>query len=257
MKSCVLRIISDDPENSLVELTVTGNTPFPMIDVPPDQTFPPEVLQDVDACETALPFPVSNKGICPLEITNFEISGNPTEYSLSGLPSFPILLDPGHIAGDGNLDTVFGPTVLDRARLGEVSVTYVSEPVLGIETTLSQDLCGEGTRTGARVLVRHGGVPLAEVKSIKLHRINANRNGNRLDTVDQAMRLSLQTVTPTAPCAPFMFHREYSTVDNPIQLLPGVYQVTVQVRIGGQNKRKTVGFDVSSCDFNPTVVVDF
>lgn len=256
-KTCTLTITSDDPDDDPVTLTLTGNTPFPMIDVPPDQTFPPEVLQDVDACTTGLPFPVSNIGICPLEITDFEISSNPAEYSLSGLPSFPILLDPGHIAGDGDLDTVFGPLALDRDALGVVSVTYISEPILGTETTVDRDMCGEGTRTGARVLVRHGGVPLAEVKSIKLHRINANRNNDRLDTVDQAMKLTLQTVTPATPCAPFMFHREYSTVDNPIQLLPGSYQVTVQVRIDGRNKKKSVGFDVSSCDFNPTVVVDF
>jgi len=104
---------------------------------------------------------------------------------------------------------------------------------------------------------RHGGVPLTEVKSIKLHRINSNRNGDRLDTVDQAMNLPLQTESPAAPCAPFMYHREHSTVGNPIQLLPGSYQVTVQARIDGHNRKKTVGFDVSSCDFNPTVVVDF
>lgn len=257
MKMCTLTITSDDPDDNPVLLTLTGNTPAPMIDVPPDQAFPPEVLQDVDACTTAQPFPVSNTGICPLEITDFGISGNPTEFSLSGLPSFPILLDSGHIAGDGNLNTVFGPVALDRARLGELSVTYVSDSILGTQSTVTRDLCGEGARTGARVLVRHGGIPLTEVKSIKLHRINANRNGNRLDTIDQSMKLPLQTITPASPCAPFMFHKEYSTVGNPIQLLPGSYQITVQARIGGKNEKKTVGFDVSSCDFNPTVVVDF
>jgi hypothetical protein len=46
-------------------------------------------------------------------------------------------------------------------------------------------------------------------------------------------------------------------VSNPIQLLPGSFQVTVQTRINGKMMKKTVGFDVSSCDFNPTVVVDF
>ena len=93
------------------------------------------------------------------------------------------------------------------------------------------------------------------MKRIKLQRINANRNGNRLDTVDNARDAVL--VMPPGTCAPFAYHREYSTVSNPIQLLPGSFQVTVHVRIDGRNQRKTVGFDVSSCDFNPTVVVDF
>jgi hypothetical protein len=239
-------------------LTLTGNTPIPVIDVPPDLAFPPEVLQDVDACETPLPFPVSNtNALCPLTITNFEIDSNPAEYSLSGLPSFPIVLEPGHITGAGDLSVVFAPEVLDRARLGQVSVTYVSEPILLTMTTVSRDLCGEGVRTGARVLVTHGGVPLDEVKSIRLHRLVGNRNQNRLDTVDNVHNVLLQTENPASPCGPFLYHREYATVSNPIQLAPGSYQVTVMARINGKNAKKTVGFDVSSCDFNPTIVVDF
>jgi hypothetical protein len=120
-----------------------------------------------------------------------------------------------------------------------------------------RNLCGEGVRTGARVLVTHNGTPLPLVKSIKLHRVNANSNRPRLDTVDNARNLSLQTVDPDAPCEPFQFHREYGTVSNPIQLLPGSYRLTVQTRINGKMRKLTVGFDVSSCDFNPTIVVDF
>lgn len=256
-KMCTLTIDSDDPDEGSIDLTLTGNTPLPMIDVPPDLGFPPTVLQDVAACSSGELFPVSSTGECPLEITEFTISDNAEEYSIDGLPSFPILLEPGHIAGEGALHLVFEPDVLDRARQGQVSVTYVSEPVTGEETTVVRNLCGEGVRTGARVLVTHGGVPLDEVKRIKLQRINANRNGNRVDTVDNSMNLLLQTETPPAPCGPFQYHREYSTVSNPIQLLPGFYQVTVQARIDGQNRHKTVGFNVDSCDFNSTVVVDF
>jgi hypothetical protein len=256
-KLCTLTITTDDPDEPVIMLPLTGNTPLPMIDVPPDLAFPPEVLQDVDACETPLPFPVSSTGTCPLTITNFEINSNPIEYSLSGLPSFPILLDSGHIAGDGDLSVVFAPEVLDRARLGQVSVTYVSEPILGTETTVQRDLCGEGVRTGARVLVTHGGVPLDEVKSIRLHRLVGNRNRDRLDTVDNVHNVTLQQENPASPCGPFLYHREYATVSNPIQLAPGSYQVTVMARINGGNAKKTVGFDVSSCDFNPTIVVDF
>jgi len=256
-KTCNLTVSSDDPETPSVVLVLHGNTPLPEIDVPPDLAFPPEVLQDVDVCTTPLPFPVSNTGSCDLNITAYGISNNTAEYSVAGLPSFPIILEPGHIAGEGDLSLVFAPLALARARFGEVSVTYVSEPILGTLSTVHRALCGEGVRTGARVLVRQGGVPLPEVKSIKLHRINANRNGNRLDTIDQAMNLALQTVPSSAPCPAFQYHREYGTIDNPIQLLPGSYQVTVQARIDGHNLKKTVGFDVSSCDFNPTVVVDF
>ncbi len=256
-KSCKLTITTDDPINPVVMIPLTANTPLPMIDVPLDQGFPPTVIQSVGACSTAQPFPVSNTGTCPLRITNFEISTNPAEFSLLGLPSFPIILEPGHIAGEGDLNTVFAPDLLDRARPGEVAVTYVSEPILGTTTTVERNLCGEGVRTGARVLVTRAGVPLPVVKSISLHRINANRNRNRLDSVDNVKDVALTAIAPPSPCAPFQYHREYSTVSNPVQLPPGSYQVTVQARIDGKIRSKVVGFDVDTCGFNPTIVIDF
>jgi hypothetical protein len=95
------------------------------------------------------------------------------------------------------------------------------------------------------------------VEKIHLQRINANRNRDRLDTQDQAMDLPLVTVIPAAPCEPFQYHREYGTVSNPIQLLPGSYQVTVSAIINGKHKSKTVAFDLDTCDFNANIVVGF
>jgi M6 family metalloprotease-like protein len=256
-KSCTLVIETDDPDTPTISKTVTADTPLPEIDVPPDLGFPPTVIQSVGACTNANPFPVSNVGNCPLRISNFAISAGSPEFSLSGLPSFPIILEPGHIAGEGDLDVVFGPTVLDRDRPGTLSVSYVSEPITGAVTVVDRALCGEGVRTGARVLATAGGVPLAEVEQIRLQRINANRNKNLLDTVDNARNLALQAVVPGAPCAPFQYHREYGTVSNPIQLLPGSYQVTVTAIVNGRRTKKSVGFDVNTCGFNPTIVVNF
>jgi hypothetical protein len=215
------------------------------------------VIQSVGACSTALPFPVSNTGTCNLKITNFAITDHPDEYALQSLPSNPIILEPGHIAGEGDLDILFTPAVLDRDRTGAVSVTYETDPFTHASATVTSALCGEGVRTGARVLVKAGGIPLASVERIHLQRINANRNGNLLDTVDVVRNAPLQTVTPALPCGPFQFHREYGTVSNPIQLLPGSFQVTVTAIVNGRRVKKTVGFDVNTCTFNPTIVVDF
>lgn len=257
-KSCTLVINSNDPDTPIVSKTVTADTPVASIDVPPNQSFLPEVIQSAGVCTTLKPFPISNTGACNLSITNVSIGGtNAGDFGLSGLPSFPIILEPGHIAGEGNLKTVFAPTALDRDRLGTLSVTYVSDAITGATAQVTRDLCGEGVLTGARVLVRAGGVPLSMVEKIQLQRINANRNKNQLDTNDVARNLSLQTVTPGGACAPFQFHREYGTVANPIQLLPGSYQVTATAIVNGKRQSKSVGFDVSTCDFNPTVVVDF
>jgi hypothetical protein len=258
-KSCTLKITTDDPDTPMITLTVTGNTPSASIDVPPDMSFPAEVVQSVGACTTAQPFPISNTGRCPLTITSVAIAGpNPDlgDYSMSGLPSFPIILEPGHIVGEGDFDVVFGPTVVDRDRLGNIRVTYVSDAVTGATTMVTRELCGEGVRTGARVLVTAGGVPLAMVDSIHLQRLTANRNKKLLDSVDNARDLPLTTVDPDGVCPSFQYHREYGTVSNPIQLAPGSYSVTVSARVDGRIRKKTVGFDVQTCDFNPTVVVD-
>jgi hypothetical protein len=256
-KSCTLVITTDDPDTPVNTLTVTANTPLASIDAAPDQGFPPTVIGSVGACESRQPFPVSNTPSCNLHITDVAISSNDPEFSLSGLPSFPIILEPGHVAGEGALMTVFDPDFLGRARTGSVSVTYVSDPVTGATMNVTRSLCGEGVRTGARVLVKAGGVPLASVERIHLQRINGNRNKNLLDAVDNVKDVPLQTVVPGAPCASFQYHREYGTVSNPIQLLPGSYQVTVAAIVNGKRQNKTVGFDVTTCDFNPTIVVEY
>jgi hypothetical protein len=257
-KTCDLVITSSDPDEPSVTLVVHGTTPAGSIDVAGDQGFLPEVIQTVGPCTTAKPFPISNTGKCNLKITNITIGGtNADDFALSGLPSFPIILEPGHLAGEGDLETVFAPTDLDRDRLGTLTVTYESDPVSGATMNEVRDLCGEGVFTGARVLVRAGGLPLDVVKQIHLQRINANRNKIRLDTSDVAKNLPLQTVIPAPPCGSFQFHREYGTVSNPIQLLPGAYQVTATAIVNGKQAKKTVGFDVGTCDFNPMVIIDF
>ncbi len=256
-KVCTVVITTDDPDTPVLVKEVTANTPVPMIDMPPDQGFPPTVIQSVGACSSAGQFPVSNTGSCNLTITGFAITDNGDEFSLAGLPSFPIILEPGHVAGEGDLTMVFAPDVLDRDRVGQLTVTYLSDPITKSMTSVTRALCGEAVRTGARVLVTAGGVPLAMVEQIKIGRINANRNKNLVDTVETARNLPVQNVILGTPCAPFQYHREYGTVSNPIQLLPGSYQVTATAIVNGKRKHKTVGFDVSTCGFNPTVMINF
>ncbi len=112
----------------------------------------------------------------------------------------------------------------------------------------------EDVTPSLRALVTNGGVPIPMVEQIKIQRLGGNRNKKIVDTVDVAKDLPLQNV---GLCTSFSYHREYGTVENPIQLLPGSYEVTVTAMINGKRKSKTVGFDTSTCTFNPSIIVDF
>jgi hypothetical protein len=69
--------------------------------------------------------------------------------------------------------------------------------------------------------------------------------------------LPLTSVIPTSPCAPFQYHREFGTVDNPTLLVPGSYIVSVQATVNGKKVNQSVSFDVNTCGFNPNIVVKF
>jgi len=256
-KSCTLRITSDDPDTPVVDLIVTANTPCSEIDVSPDQCFSPTVIQSVGACNTLESFPISNKGSCPIKIPSITLGGaNSNAYFMSGLPSFPINLQPGHTVGDGDLDIGFAPITLSRDTLASIDVTYETDPITHATTVETRILNGEGVRTGARVLVTHNKVAVPLVEKLMIQRITGNRNRPLLNTVDNAMNLLPITVTPAAPCGSFQYHREYSTVSNPIQLLPGSYRITATAKVNGKKYTKTIGFDVNTCGFNANIAIE-
>jgi hypothetical protein len=110
----------------------------------------------------------------------------------------------------GDLKVVFAPTAVARERTAQATVTFVSNPATGATSTQTIQLCGEGVRTGARVLVTHGGVPLTDVHEIELKRLDATVGGFPKE-VDEQRNVMLQTVAPTpgSGCPSLQFHREY------------------------------------------------
>jgi len=136
-----------------------------------------------------------------------------------------------------------------------VKVTWESDPITHATTSMSRNLCGEGTSRGARVLVTAGGVPLQIVDKIQLHRLNSNRKSISIDNMNN---VPLQPpVAQTAPCASFLFHREWGGVTNPIQLTAGDYQITVTATVNNKKVSKTVSFTLETCSFNQNIVVAF
>jgi hypothetical protein len=251
---------SNDPDEPTISIPLTGNTPSPLLTVGPDLTFPPTVIQSVGACSSALPFLVTNTGTCPVTVNSIAIGGtDAANYSLLGDPGAPITIDPGEQVGEGALMSVFRPDAIDRDRVGTLAVNWLSDPIAATTTTTNRNQCGEGVLTGARVLVRIGGVPAPLVEKLQLQRLTANRNRKIVDTVDNKLNLPLQTWTPEpgTSCQAFSYHREFGTVGNPVMLAPGSYTVTATAVVNGRRRNKTVAFDVNTCGFNPTVIVDF
>jgi hypothetical protein len=257
-QTAALTIPSDDPVHPSVTVQATAQGGVGSLGLSPDLRFPPTVIQSLGACQSLRPLLVSNTGTCNLTITNVALGGaNASDFSLSGLPAFPITLEPGHVVGSGALNTVFAPTALARERTANVTVTFVSDPTTGTTSNQTRQLCGEGVRTGARVLVTQAGVPMPQVHEIELKRLGGHFGFAK--EVDEVRNVPLQTVTPTAgtACAPFQFHREYGGVSNPEQLVPGVYRLKVEAIIAGKEERKTVWFSVDTCGFDGTIGVDF
>ena len=99
---------------------------------------------------------------------------------------------------------------------------------------------------------------MAQVHEIELKRVKGRLFGFDKE-VDEVKNAPLQTVTPGAgtACAAFQFHREYGAITNPTQLRPGLYQLKVEAKIAGKEVHKKIFFNVPTCGFNGTIVVDF
>ncbi len=261
-KSCTLKFTTNDPDSPVITRTVTATLPATILSATPDSglAFLPEVVQSTGACSSFKPLTITNQGKCPVTINGVTIGGpEAVDYSVTALPQLPLNLQPGQTLGEGNPTLRFGPFGLDRDRQGTVSVGYVTDAAAGTTGSLLRNACGEGVRTGARVLVRYQGVPVSLVEKLQLQRITGNRNGKvpNVDSIESLQNARLVSVTPAQPCASFQYHREYGTVSNPNQLLTGNYQVTATILVGRKRLTRTVAFSVATCDFNPQVIVEF
>ena len=261
--ACTLSIASNDPDEPIVEVPLTGETPLNALADLEDLTFDPTVIQEIGPGEDRLALPVVNGGMCPVTVT--DISDDSEHYDVAGEPVLPVILQTGEQLGDGALEMLFQPLTLARELTGTVTVTYEEDPITGDTNSVSANLCGEGVHTGARVLVTRDGTPVDLVESIQLLRQTGNTNGKgkggKTDSVDVAHDVPLSSVVGVGPACPsFDYHMEYGTVANPIQLLPGDYLLTVMVPNAsgkGKKSKMTQAFSVEVTDFVHTIVVDF
>src|SRR5262249_45264930 len=142
-QTCTLTIVSNDSSTPSLAVQAIAQGGAGSLGLSPDQRFSPTVIQSVGTCQLPKPFVVSNTGTCNLTITNVTIGGaNASDFSLSGLPAFPITLQPGHVVGSGALNAVFAPTAAARERTANVTVTFVTDPTTGGTSSRTRELCG-------------------------------------------------------------------------------------------------------------------
>jgi hypothetical protein len=259
VRTTTLTIQSNDPSMPALTIAVTAQAGAGAIGTTATVRFDPTVIHSIGNCHSARPLVISNTGSCSVEVTDVSISGtNAGDYSLSGLPALPVTLEPGHEVGMGDLKAVFAPAAVAREHTAQAMVTFIPNPATGVTNTQTVALCGEGVRTGARVLVTQGGVPMALVHEIELKRLDATVGGFPKE-VDEQRNVALQTVTPTpgSGCAALQFHREYGGASNLRQLVPGVYQLKIEATIAGKEEERKMWFQVETCGFDGTIVVDY
>lgn len=257
---CSLVLTCNDPETPTVEISVVGSTPGTTLDVPPDVAFPPTVVQDVAACGSPVPFPVTNVGVCPVTITGFGIVQAGSDYSVVNLPALPVTLLPGEALGDGLLELVFAPETVARHLEAQVEITYVSHlPAVGDTETVTRNLCGEGTRTGVRVLVTEDDVPVPKLEFLEFYRVYYPDTVNEsLGVVTFEANVTLRHVAEDPPCTGFDYHREWGALDDPRILAPGTYQVSAKIiNSEGLLETRIARFELGDCDFRHDLRIDY
>ena len=257
---CTLRILSNDPDENPLLVIFTGSTPAVSLDILPPVGFPPTVIQSIGDCVSSQPLVITNTGACPIYIKDISIvppGAHSGDFSLVNLSAQPSYLLPGETVGDGLLRIDFRPNQVERFVTGTLRVEYQTDvPMIGVATAVTFPLCGEGVLTGARVLVQHNGVPVANVQRLVLNRIQSFGPPLLFTPVEVRTNLPPQVVAASPPCPGFTFHHEWGGITNPIQLQPGDYLIQAEFLVNGQLQILKHIFHVDECTFLADIVME-
>ncbi|MCB9915557.1 MAG: S8 family serine peptidase [Planctomycetes bacterium] len=260
LHACTLTIQTNDPLRPEVAVHLTGTAKPVSVDVPAEVGFPPTVIQELSDCRSYMPYPITNNGDCPVTISDVYLVQTGTDYSFVNLPGLPVTLLPGETLGDGQLQICFAPTFVFRHIAAEAEVKWISnDPLVGDEDTFTTKLCGEGVRTGLRILVKENGVPVPLVQKIDLfYVVNVDTPEESLGTVSIDRFVHLVDVPDHAPCPAFQYHREWGGETDPTALAPGTYRVWVRyIASDGLEHSTAVDFVFGLCDFEGDYVIHF
>lgn len=180
-----LEITSDDPDEMVLDLQISGTSPCPNLVVDPGGlsglfSFPTTVVdtQGTLGCFSERQLTLRNNGGCPLNIDDISTAGS--DFTVTQPSVFPVLLP----AGEETL------TVSVRFTPQADADPYAPSEVTGLLTISSDDpdgasvadLCGESAaQSGVRILVTDvtsgTPVPVGEVDSITIKSFGVNTPG--------------------------------------------------------------------------------
>jgi len=257
---CTMVIVSNDPDGSPLNLNWIGSTPDSSLDVQDVPAFDPTVLVTIGDCERREPLNITNNGTCPIYIKDVMITPPGAHYGdfvLLNRPAVPITLNPGEALGDGLLQVAFQPHQVERHIIGTLKVKYQSNlPAIGDDTEIVRTFCGEGVKTGGRLVVKRNGVAVPLVDRVTLWKVESLGPPMLLTNIESVTNKPLVSVQAVPPCPAFDFHREWGGITNPIQLAPGNYLVEVRVTVNGSQQIYKLNFTVDTCDFLPGLVIN-
>jgi hypothetical protein len=161
-----IQILSDDPDEGIVQIDISGESPCPNLVIDPGAlsgafAFPATVVdtEGTLGCYSERTTVLRNSGDCPLTIDNIEATG--ADFTVMAPTNFPIILP----SGEETLEVTvrftpqdMGDPLFPDETLGLLTVTSDDPDALG-----EAELCGEGvTQSGIRTLVTDvtSGVPV-------------------------------------------------------------------------------------------------
>ena len=180
-----LRINSDDPDEAMLDLDVSGSAPCGNLLVDPAgltglNAFPPTVVDSTGTlgCFAESSIDLRNNGECPLTITDIGAAG--ADFSVVSPPLFPVLLPPGEETL--SVGVRFHPQsdadpLTPNEVTGQLTVSSDDPDAAGVA-----DLCGESAaQSGVRILVTDVStgtpIPIGEVDDIRIDSFGINTPG--------------------------------------------------------------------------------
>ncbi len=185
----IVRFISDDPDEMVVDIAISGESPCPNLLIDPTalediNAFPATVVDSSGTlgCYSERTVNLRNNSVCPLTIESIAATGDAdaADFAVISPTVFPILLPGGQETLAVSLR--FTPQE-DLLHLAPTQIT-------GVMTVMSDDpatdhtayLCGEGvTQSGLRVLVTDVSsgmpIPIDVVDSLTIQSKGKNRPG--------------------------------------------------------------------------------